>query len=48
MELRSYSPIFVLCFSKVLWPPGEIKAGRVSDLVRVLKVAVHRVGRANR
>ena len=44
MELRSYSPIFVLYFSKVLWWPDEIKAGRVSDLVRVLKVAVHRVG----
>jgi len=45
MGLRSYSPIFVLCFSKVLWWPGEIKAGRVSDLVRVLRV-VHRVGQS--
>jgi len=41
MELRSCSPIFVLCFGKVLWRPGEIKAGRVSDLVRV-----HRVGQS--
>lgn len=46
MELRSCSPIFVLCFGKVLWRPGEIKAGRVSDLVRVLRVVVHRVGQS--
>lgn len=43
MEPRSYSPIFVLCFGKVLWRPGEIKAGRVSDLIRVLRVVVHQV-----
>lgn len=46
MGLRSYSPIFVLCFGKVLWWPGEIKAGRVSDLVRVLRVVVHRAGQS--
>jgi hypothetical protein len=43
MEPGSYSPIFVLCFDKMLWRPREIKARRVSDLVRVLRVAVHRV-----
>ena len=44
MKLRRYLPIFVLCFGKVLWRPGEIKAGRISDLVRVLRVVVHRFG----
>jgi len=45
MGLRSDLHIFVLCFGKVLWRPGEIKAGCVSDLVRVLRV-VHRIGQS--
>ena len=30
----------------MLWRPREIKARRVSDLVGVLRVAVHRVGQS--
>ena len=46
MKLRSYLPIFVLCLARSYCDLVKLRAGRVSDLVRVLRVVVHRFGQS--
>ena len=47
MKLRRYLPIFVHFFlARSYGDLVKLRAGRVSDLVRVLRVIVHRFGQS--